>query len=357
MKELLEIISQNTGIKATQASVLRVLRSALTRRNVWEVIELADQPFNLTAEILKQLEASGYLSFHQDQVVLTKEGLGLCQEKRITAIEDYSCPACEGSGVSFDSLRDVYQRFQNIAKKRPKPIPEYDQGVLTSPSVFRRVVLMSARGDVRGKKIAILGDDDLVSIALGLTGLPQSILLFEVDKRLTDFIREVSSQYDLPIELITMDLRERLPERVVGSCDTFLTDPPEAIPGLLLFIERGLGTLRAEDGHAGYFGLTLTESSLGKWRDFQRALLDRYKVVITDILHDFSSYENWDFLLETIRDDLPPLRTPPKGLWYRSSFYRIETMPGFSPINEECHGGDIYMDEEMLVFSKLKGKT
>jgi len=357
LKELLDIIFHNTGIRATETSVFRVLRAVLTRGNVWEVIDLADQPFNLTAEILKQLEASGYLSFHQDEVVLTRKGSRFCQEKGITALEGYSCPACEGSGVSFDSLREVYEKFQDIARNRPQPIPEYDQGVLTAPSVFRRVALMTARGDVRGKKIAILGDDDLVSIALGLMGLPQSILLFEVDKRLTDFIGGVSSHYDLPIKVITMDLREKLPQEVVGSCDTFLTDPPEAIPGLLLFLERGLGTLKAGDGRVGYFGLTLTESSLGKWRDFQRVLLERYKVVITDILHDFSSYENWDFLLETIRDDLPPLRIPPKGVWYKSSFYRIETMPDFAPTNEECRGGDIYMDEEMLVFSKLKGKT
>jgi len=40
----------------------------------------------------------------------------------------------------------------------------------------------------------VLGDDDLVGIALGLTGLARRVVVLELDARLTNFEREISSK-------------------------------------------------------------------------------------------------------------------------------------------------------------------
>jgi predicted methyltransferase len=71
--------------------------------------------------------------------------------------------------------------------------------------------------------------------------------------------------------------------------------------------------------------------------------------VITDILSDFSSYENWDYLLESIVRDLPPLHYKPKTLWYKSSLYRIELVKGYKIFNEEGKG-ELYVDEESIAW-------
>jgi len=343
-------------LQASEHAFDHVLQAIATDSDPWAIVDFSDQPFNFTAEVIKLLEREGFLQFQERGVVLTEKGRALLRERGISPKKLLQCKTCGGSGVDFEQFRDAYEQYKEIAQYRPKPLDEFDQGVLTPEAAFRRLALMIQQGDVENKRLAILGDDDLMSIALALTGLPTEIITFELDERYVRYIEKISQDRRLPIRVIPLDLRDRLPEGLVGSCDTFLTDPPENFFGLMLFVERGLGCLKPGEGKAGYFGVTLTEASLPKWYKVERSLLENYAIVFTHIAYEFSDYENWDFLLDTIRTDIPVFRNQPSKAWYRSTFFRVETLADFAPTNDSFKRGDIYMDEERLVYSRKKGK-
>ncbi|MDZ7373582.1 MAG: bis-aminopropyl spermidine synthase family protein [candidate division KSB1 bacterium] len=353
--QILETIAKNTGLPVTGHAFDRVLAAIAATADPWEIVDLADQPFNLTVEAVKVLADEGLARFEGGQVYLTEAGRRLLQERGVVPTKLHRCPFCGGSGVDLREFSSAYETFLRIAEDRPKPTDEFDQGVLTPLSAMRRVALMKQRGDLVGKRVAILGDDDLMTLAIGLAGEPEEIVTFEIDDRYVRFIRHHAERLGIPARVFTFDLRQKLPEDLFARFDTFLTDPPENYAGLFLFLERGFGLLKPGDGRAGYFGMTLTESSLSKWARLQQWLVSEHRIVLTDLVFEHSEYENWDFLLESIRSDVEPYTHFPKIHWYRSSFYRVETLDGFEPRNPTFEGADIYSDEERLVYSKEIG--
>jgi predicted methyltransferase len=345
--EILEQIAKeaeaNTQVPAYGRSVEKVIAAIMSSSNFWRIVDLSDEPLPLVAEILKLLNKRGLVAFEGTQILLTEAGAELAKKAGIEPFASHRCPTCKGRSVVIDDLKSAYEKFLKIQEKRPPAIHQYDQGYVTPENTFARVALADDRGDLRGKKVIVLGDDDLMSIALALTGLPAKVTILEIDERLVNFIKEVSEEYNLNIDARVHDLREPLPEDVVGAYDTFFTDPPETVEAIKAFVGRGVATLKGERC-AGYFGVTRRESSLDKWRRIQKVLLDM-GLVITDLLHNFNEYVNWDYYQEMRGWQLTPVKEPPKDIWYRSTQFRVETVRGFKGFNDPIVG-DIYNDAE-----------
>jgi S-adenosylmethionine decarboxylase proenzyme len=301
-------------------------------------------------EGIQQLLDIGAIRFDGRQLILTETGQALAQDLGVTVVPRVVCTACQGSGIELNFLEEVRQRYEELVRNRPQPIAAYDQGYQTTDSVLRRVALMVAQGDVEGKDLIILGDDDLASIALTLTRLPRSVAVIEIDQRLCQFIEQTARSADLPITVYCRSLTDFLPQELLNRFDTFLTDPTETEQGLLLFLEKGFMCLKSGEGHAGYFGITRVEASLGKWHIWQRELLSRHAIAFTHILPDFSLYANWEEPEERPIPDLPPFARPSPVPWYRSTFCRVETLPEFQPSSDfEIESGqELYKDEEVL---------
>ncbi|MCK4777373.1 MAG: bis-aminopropyl spermidine synthase family protein, partial [Actinomycetia bacterium] len=351
MKDFIIEINSKTHIKISEKDIEKVLAGIKTTSNFWMIISLSRNPFNVAVEIIKKLNEEKYIHFEKEKVLLAKRGEEFCKKNNIFSFENLTCQSCSGRGVSINKLIVLEKEFKETVKDRPEAIIDYDQGFVSPKTSIARIALLASRGDIKGKNILILGDDDLVSIAAGLSGFPKKVTVLEVDERLVKYINEKSEKLGLPVEAIQHDLKYKLPEKMEKRYDTFLTDPPETVEGLDIFIGRGIAGLKGP-GCAGYFGLTYIESSLRKWNEFQKMLAEKYKVVITDIIHDFNLYENWDYLLESIRGDLPGLKTMPDGYWYRSSMYRIETLEYKDAENKDKPEEPLYVDFESLVWTK-----
>ncbi|MEW6189159.1 MAG: bis-aminopropyl spermidine synthase family protein [Actinomycetota bacterium] len=351
MDLLVSKVNKRTKINITSRDVENILSATLSSSNLWEITDLSHRPFRIVVETLKELRERGLVILKNSSISLTKEGKIFCKRYNVTPKTNHGCPACRGRTVSLAKFEDFLPRFEQIVRNRPEPIMELDQGFVGPTIAFARIALLADRGDIQGKDVIILGDDDLVSLAAALSGLPKRITVLEVDERIVDFIENTSEKENLHIEVVPHDLRFKLPRDLVESFDTFLTDPPEAIGGLELFIARGLATLKGA-GCAGYFGLTMIESSLQKWGELQKILTHEYGVVITDIIHDFNIYDNWMYLLESIKDDIGPLREAPEKHWYKSSMFRIETLEDFLQRNEDVVSVELYNDPESLIWTK-----
>ncbi len=336
-------LTRRLNKRITPRMVENILVAAAEPKSIWQILAWADVAQNIAEEIVKELENLGLLVIEGGVIGLTEKGKEVIGDR---GFFDWRCEHCMGRGVKI--IDEIAQDFFRIAENRPKALHEFDQGYVTPETTLARVAYMDMRGDVRGKDLLILGDDDLVSIALGLTGFANRIVVLEIDKRLTDFISRVSSEYGLDIEITQFDLRKPLPKEYLGAFDTFETDPVEATLGFKMFVARGIAALRGA-GCAGYFGLTRIESSLEKWAKHQQIIL-QLGAVITDIIPKFSWYVNWDYYANTVGWQKMPeeARVAPKKEWYNSAWYRIEVLERII-WNEEVIEDPYYDDETSTI--------
>lgn len=345
-------VGEETGIEVTGRDIEEVISGLLATSHFWEVVQLARLPFSVVARTINLLAERGWVEVAgEEEISFTPAGKDVVAREGIKPRRIYTCATCEGRGMALKGLEDLLQRFEEVTARRPQPIIEYDQGFVTPQTTVSRIALMASRGDLEAKSLLVLGDDDLVSLAAGLSGMPREVVVLEIDERLINFINEVARKENLLVSARRYDFRERLPGEYVGHFDTFITDPPETLEALEVCLSRGLTALKGE-GCAGYFGLTHAESSLKKWNSLQQLLVGKFKVTITDIIEDFNHYVNWDYLLPSLKTNFPFVKVQPRMNWYRSAMYRIQTLGRVEGIKNEPATCELYVDEEALIYGK-----
>jgi len=342
LTQIAEDVSTRIKIRVSRKDMERFFGALRITRLPWELADLSDFPVPAVFEAIRALEKRGLVNCTDSGISLTSRGKNIA--KLLHPVVDITCKDCEGRGIGLEEFSYINSRFQKIQKHRPQPLRKFDQGYVTPNSTLSRFALAYERGDIVGKDIIILGDDDLISIVLGLSRLPRKITVVEIDERLTDFICKTGKKEGFEVEVKSLDLRHPMPKGYLGNYDSFFTDPPETIKAADAFIGRGISTLRGP-GSAGYFGFTRREASLTKWHEVQKMLL-KYKIVFTDIIHNFNEYVNWGYEEETRAWRLSPVKVKPKKNWYRSALYRFETLKGFRGNNKDYNKENIYEDEE-----------
>lgn len=341
-------VYEKTGVRLHGRNVERVLSAVLVSGDFWEIVDLSDLPVPATAGVVKKLVEEGILSITDtEDIILTQKGRDLIEDLGVSPAVDHSCNACEGRGYPFYGDRELYRTFVELAKDRPNAIREYDQGAVTPETTVARVLHIDSRGDLRGRDVIVMGaEDDLTGLAVALTRKARKVLVIDIDERLIEFDKKVFKELGIDnAEAMVWDLRKPFPKDMLGEFDVFITDPPETFAAFRAFIGRGIATLKGE-GCAGYFGLTLRDSSIFRWKEFQDTLISEYGVVITDIIQDFNHYMNWEYHPLTRAAEIAPVKREPRGIWYRSAWYRIETLPGFKRWNEPISDEVFYSDEE-----------
>lgn len=348
---VVEAVSSETGLECSEADLNRVLAAFMSGAGLWDVIGLSGRPFALVLAIGRQLERRGLLISSLKGMRLTPSGKKLCLERGLRVRRRYRCRSCEGRSISLGRFRRALERFEVLAAERPEPVPEFDQAYVTPETTMARLALMADRGDLAGKDLLVLGDDDLMGLGAALTGLPKRVVVVEIDSRLTDFMSEAARVDGLSLQIMAHDLALPLPPGLAGSFDTFFTDPPDAQGGMRLFLSRAIEALKGP-GTSGYFGLTMIESSLYRWRELQEYLVRDCGVVVTDIISDFSTYVNWDYLGRSLGTEMDGHLRPPEKPWYRSALYRIELLPGSKPRLDGLDQEGLYVGKESLAWTK-----
>ncbi len=334
-----------------------MLRYLEKERSPWELISLVDADLNEFVRELKVLIEDGLVEIINGKLRLTDKGR---QERKAAGVKlyDVRCGSCEGRGIVEDAF-GILSRYREIARNRPRPTAEYDQGYIKEEDVMRRIAFIYERGDLENTDILVIGDDDLISLGMALTGLPRSIVVLEIDERLINFINEHAEKHGLPVEAHRFDVREDLPDELRGKFDVFITDPVETIEGITLFLSRAASGLRGR-GSSGYFGLTHLEASLPKWREIQKRLLSM-QFVITDMLRDFNIYpmkgnleiSEQDYIIyQEISKLTGSVRIDAD--FYRSTLIRVEAVGDVTPLvrGRVELKDEIYVDDESLVTAK-----
>jgi predicted methyltransferase len=171
---------------------------------------------------------------------------------------------------------------------------ELDQSHCTVSTKLRRVLLLHEAGALEGKRILLLGDDDLMSVAidrvsrtLGFAGAIDELSVVDVDPAVLAFCRTRLATAPFRVKLFEHDLRNPLPDELTGRFDTIFTDPPYTPTGAEVFLSRAaaaLDCLRA--GHVFFcFGMKPADATLR----VQSAIADM-GFVIRRVFKNFNEY-------------------------------------------------------------------
>lgn len=293
--------------------------------------------------------------YSSGEINLRNGKIYLPSEKKIPALLDRVCNNCNGRGIDVKNTA-LLRKFRRIIRDRPETKVKYFQGNMDAESVVARVYLMDSRDSLAGKRITIVGDDDYLSIALALTGLPERITVLEIDQSIGEFIEKVAREYKLDIEYVHYNVEDPLPREFRGKSHIFSTEPLETLTGFLTFFSRGAASLRK--GGVGYAGLTNLECSLSKWKKIQQEILNM-GFVITDIKRRFSFYpmepEDREYVEQVLKGVKFRVKPEKRRIWYYSHLFRVEALEDIKPLikPEESTKIDLYDAEDDYTFPRL----
>ena len=332
-----------------EAQILRSLKEG--PKSFWRLLDEQDEHISGFVERLKMLLREDMVAYRDGKFVLTTRGEE--RSRFLSPRRDVTCNRCRGGYDPF-RFQEALSFYAQLVEGRPLPDLDFDQGFMTKEDIFARVSFLYERGDLEGQKILIVGDDDLFSLALSATGLPESVTVLEIDPRLLAFIRKRSEEHGFRIEVHQYNVADPYP-LAEHSFQVFVTDPVESERGLVATLSRGAQAL--EKGGALYFGLTTIESSWRKWYNIEKVLLGM-GFVITDILRRFSSYPDSDnqfdenfydrTMMRRLLDVELPL--PADADWFRSSFIRCEAVEEPKPMvtGKVPFDKSFYLDDETM---------
>ncbi len=330
--------------------ILRLL--ARGPKTVWELLAEWDGTIGEFVETVDRLRRAG-------KVEPEGERLRACVEGP-PSLDVRVCSACGGRGIQWEGRGELLRRFQELTRDRPPTVTEYFQGNVDAETALAKVAVIDAREGLAGKRVVVVGDDDYVSLALALTGLPEKIWVLEIDERIVDFIGRVASAEGFPIEVVRYDVREPLPTQLRQQADVFVSEPLETVSGFLAFVARGAGALR--EGGTGYVGLTSLECGRRKWRMIQQRILDM-GFVITEILPRFSHYpmeypEDAPYVEQVVRAFGFPVAEERGGpIWYFAHYLRLQAVEPLrpKPAPEAATEIEVY-DEDDWTYPSHSGK-
>lgn len=252
---LLTVLSQKAKLEEGPEAVRSILREIFRSRKIStkNLASLTRLPIPVTAAVIGELEKAGLVA-RKMGTLLTARGqeyvtknLGFLYQSRLT------CKTCEGKNIQItDQFKPLLQKLKDCMDGRPKPLPWLDQTHGTPETALLRALYMLERGDLEGRRIIFLGDDDFTSIAVALLDVAVEVTVIDVDQRLLQAIQSVSRKENLAITCINFDLRKSLPKRTRHKYDVVFTDPPYTTPGLTLFTSRAITALKPQKGGTIY---------------------------------------------------------------------------------------------------------
>jgi predicted methyltransferase len=317
------------------------------------VSQLAELPVPIVTAICNELRKRGVVD-RSRPVRLTEAGREVFGggQPGLTA----RCPECGGRGVASPArTAALTAALTAAAQAAPEAKPELDQTHCTVGTKIARVLAMHEAGALAGTRILLLGDDDLVSVAIarftglhgtagrgspathhgavalpaaggqagatGLAGQVRQLTVVDTDQDVLDCIAAQTADSGLDLRLVRHDLRQPLPADLVEGFDVACTDPPYTVAGAELFLSRAVAALAPGGGQHVFF-------SFGARRpgDMLRTqqLIAGLGLVLRGLTPNFNEYVGAGVLAGT------------------SHLYHLRTAAGAEPLITGAYDGPLY---------------
>ncbi|MCX7702896.1 MAG: bis-aminopropyl spermidine synthase family protein [Planctomycetota bacterium] len=344
LESLLKKAEEMRGYPVSFESFVRFLGLLLQHRgaDLWELIRRSDEYIRVMMGLFEALHNEGYVETDEEgKIFFSRKGEKLVEELGVKILD---------KGLSVDSGKyglSLPPRFKEILDEMRRiyteviPKDNFDQAPLLPEASVYKALYVAQRGDLSGKSVVTVGDDDLLSLIFGMTGEPKRVLAVDIDEQVLGVISEYSRKMGLGVDVMQSDFRLDIPPEVCGKFDTFVTEPPDTVDGITLFVSRGVQFLKKEVGKVGYCGVSTTACpplgivQLGK--NFAEMGL-----VVSAWLTKFSEYPPVRTELKHIEvpDFYDPFY-PPSRVWYVSDLVRLKTTNSTKPLIKGIFKGNI----------------
>jgi len=321
------------GLAEGPAGVRDVLRVIAHHEPVAarEVGRLAELPVPIVAAVCNELRKRGVVD-RARPVRLTPAGrAGLAMPAAGRPGISGECPGCGGTGVAVPpGLAALAGELERAAAGMPAAKLELDQTHCTVDTKIRRVLRMHEAGALAGQRVIVLGDDDLISLAIAAfaalpaAAAPRRLAVVDCDPDLLGYLGERAAAGRVPVELVEHDLRQPLPAGLLGAFDVACTDPPYTAAGAELFLSRAVAALAGGAGRHVFFsfGARRPDETLRT----QRLIAD-LGLTVRSLVPGFNSYTGAGILAGT------------------SHLYHLRTTEGARPAITGAHAGPLYTAE------------
>jgi len=193
-----EQIAKNSNLREGANGVLRILvhlyRNQDNKITNKEFARIVGIPVPVISAVRGELMKSGLLEtknlFSSDGKIWIQDQLML----KFTS-EFFSEFSPQSDDLS-KRYRTFFRRVITSLETRPSPEYKYDQSRSNYVTVIKRALLMARNGDVEGKRIVLLGDDDGLAIALAFLNCAREIFVIDIDPRILQYIRDFAEAND-----------------------------------------------------------------------------------------------------------------------------------------------------------------
>jgi predicted methyltransferase len=368
--ELLNKVDLEEGLEGVRQILLHVYRNGSV--SIKKLSRLTHIPVPVVSKVVNILSERKLLHRSKQGVQYWEHGMKFVEQHfGFFGYGNQKCPTCKSRSVYISPRYDeIFNILNPIFTNRPSADTTFDQSKNTVETAIQRAGYFYEKGALEGKRVLFIGDDDFTSVSVALlsktsfptediTLIPKTISVLDIDQRILSKIKEVFSNYSIPIQTITLDLREPIPAEFIHKFDTIITDPPYSRNGLRLFLSRAISFLEPGRNHDIF--LSFAHRSPDETLEMQSTLTELGLATI-EIIPGFNKYEGAEVLgNETQLLHLKTTKTTreivPFDEKFVSNIYTGETHPYIrkfqcTSCNEIIEVGP---DKEFITIEQLKG--
>jgi predicted methyltransferase len=286
-------VAASVGLAEGEAGVRDVVRAVarLEPVAVRKLSRATDLPVPLVSAVCNELRKRGVVS-ERRPVRLTRRGRDVFRAgpRQLVAA---GCPTCARRGIVVPpGLGPAVRRIAALAREAPSPRFELDQVHCTVETKIRRALALYEEGLLDGRRVVLLGDDDLTSLAISVVARQLgarvgALTVLDVDPAVIGFVRGKLRGAPFQAECLVHDLRAPLPARLRGTADAVFLDPPYTPAGASLFLSRAIEATGPVAGRSVFFafGASRTATTLAVQREIAELGL-----VVRRVVRDFNEY-------------------------------------------------------------------
>lgn len=289
-------VAEAVRLQEGEAGVREVLRAVhlLSPPATKAVSRQTGLPVPIVAAINNELRDHGILT-RDRPVQLTAEGAALLERLGIIASVDLTCKCCHGLEITIpEELTAAVDQLRDAMSQAPAVDLALDQSHCTPETKVRRVLAMIRAGVLPGGSLLLVGDDDLISLAVGFVSaklgspLTRRLAVVDISTEILGFLHEQLSSVGLPAELVQHDLRHPLPTALRNQFSVAMTDPPYTSEGARLFLSRAVEGLLPGAGQVVFF--SFGSKGPDEALQVQQSIID-LGLTTTAIIRNFNEYE------------------------------------------------------------------